>query len=294
MEHRDFGQQLIEAVKAGAESIVKKLIAAGADVNVVDTDEETPLTWSLWKRYPGITTILIDAGADVNITNKRGWSTLHQAAQNADWALVELLVRFHANINAVNNLGITPLNRAVYSGEADLVRFFVEHGADTNIADNKGETPLHLAAYNGWLPIIQILIEAGADINAVDRTGSNIVHCICDSFFIPTTENVAALIPTLNINLDIKNNIGQTPLHILALHAQMDLMKVFIKMGADPFIEDSQSMTSLEVLKKTIKKMSGHIYNEELEEVLALGLMHKKLKEEDVKKNITTNFEFDI
>ena len=56
----------------GAE-ILKTLIAAGADINVKDSDGKTPLHHAVVFNDPSIVKILVDAGADVYVKDKGGF-----------------------------------------------------------------------------------------------------------------------------------------------------------------------------------------------------------------------------
>ncbi|MBF0544348.1 MAG: ankyrin repeat domain-containing protein [Candidatus Riflebacteria bacterium] len=67
-------QLLISAAERGQVSIITRLIAQGADVNVTNEEGDTALHFALRSRKPEIATILIKAGADPNIKNKFGES----------------------------------------------------------------------------------------------------------------------------------------------------------------------------------------------------------------------------
>ena len=66
----NLNEQLFKAVKSNEIEEVKKLIDAGADVNVVNVDGETALYWASYKGRSEIVKMLIEAGADVNVVNK--------------------------------------------------------------------------------------------------------------------------------------------------------------------------------------------------------------------------------
>ena len=61
---------------------VKQHLAAGTDVNVMDSDfgNATPLHTAARWGYKEIIELLISSGADVNAKDDNGWTPLHRAA----------------------------------------------------------------------------------------------------------------------------------------------------------------------------------------------------------------------
>jgi ankyrin repeat protein len=60
--------------------VVADVIAAGADVNAVNPDGQTPLYGAAFKCNNGMLNALLTGGANVNVTDARGWTPLDQAA----------------------------------------------------------------------------------------------------------------------------------------------------------------------------------------------------------------------
>jgi hypothetical protein len=101
---------------------------------------------------------LIAAGADVGAQNRRGAGPLHYAVDGAPgsrtWnptaqaATVACLIEAGADPNAVDKGGVTPLHRAVRNRCAAAVRALVDGGADTRRQNKTGSTPMRLATQN--------------------------------------------------------------------------------------------------------------------------------------------------
>ena len=98
---------------------IKALIAAGADLNAIDNDGNTPLH----------SAFLQHAAFPVEVTR--------------------LLVENGAKLDVQNNLGQTPLFCAVrlQSGHPNIVKILLEAGADPSIKDNEG---LSIYKYLGY------------------------------------------------------------------------------------------------------------------------------------------------
>jgi ankyrin repeat protein len=111
---------------------------------------------------------LIAAGSDVNAPESDGTSALLWAAHQGDPALVDLLLDAGADPNVANNFGVTPLLEASRYGDAATIKALLDGGADPAMAAREGETPLMAAARAGNLAAVKLLIESGVDVNAVE------------------------------------------------------------------------------------------------------------------------------
>lgn len=99
---------------------------------------------------------LIAAGADVHAGNRLGDKALHSAAvggpgskpwnPEAQAATIVSLIEAGADPNAVNNNGVSPLHRAVRTRCAAAVRTLIEYGADPTRKNKSGSTPIKLAS----------------------------------------------------------------------------------------------------------------------------------------------------
>jgi len=150
---------LFDAVQYGSLPDVKRLIAAGEDVNERDISDSTPI----FKVEEGdIAKALIDAGAEIHATDEDGFTPLHSARQNESVARV--LVDAGANISAKNRGGVVPIQLASF----EVTKLLIESGADVNAIDDHGFTPLHFAAD---VDVAEALIGAGAKIHIKNNWG---------------------------------------------------------------------------------------------------------------------------
>ena len=118
------------AVKAGNDSVVKFLIANGADVNARSVNECTPLHLAALNGRKRAAQLLIAAGASVNAKDDDGGTPLHDAVSMGNKDVVELLIAKGAAINArTKSMGWTPLGLAIEMEEDDIAGFLRQHGA---------------------------------------------------------------------------------------------------------------------------------------------------------------------
>jgi uncharacterized protein len=149
----------------GKVAIVRTLIQAGANVNLIDLDDSgTPLINAISmlsvSKSSFVTTraemesdllktiaILIQSGADVNLSTTDGWNALTAAANAGSFEAVQLLIEHGANVNAINSQKDTALSRAKknYTNGVWL-----------------GDAIRSQTIQNEYFKIMQILLVAGA------------------------------------------------------------------------------------------------------------------------------------
>ena len=137
------------------------LLDAGADIDVLTTRGESPLSMQLrFGRIEGVR-FLLERGANPN----NGRSGIMPSDTMTD--LVELLLEHGWDIN--NNEMLHDANHA----HGSRVRIWLSYGADPNAKREDGQTALHLFAMRGTgREAIRALVKAGADINARNDEGN--------------------------------------------------------------------------------------------------------------------------
>jgi hypothetical protein len=131
---------LFNAVAAGRESDVRKLIERGINVNAVSPAERH--------------------------------TALHEAVARRQYKVAELLLANKARVDIGGEAGNAelnrefPIHRAV--GDPQLVRLLLDKGADPNVMDLRGMSALHVAAALGDKESAELLLARKAKLNALD------------------------------------------------------------------------------------------------------------------------------
>ena len=160
---------LLIGIRNGDHSGVQKLLAAGADVNTVDSDGTTALMHSVIESDVKMMKLLIDHGAKVNAKNASDSTALMYAATNL--AKARLLVDAGADVNVTNKRGATPMSVAVTSfGSTAVLKLLTSKGAKPE------DRLMALAASKGDLEAIQFLLSIG--VAPGDSTGAAISSAI--------------------------------------------------------------------------------------------------------------------
>ena len=242
---------LMSCARAGDARAIKALIAAGAEVNVKETEhDQTPLMWAAAQKHSEVVRLLLVAGADLkarsrsrpqtvvgeqtqragreklNYTVMRGGSTaLLFAARTGDVESAKLLLEFGANANDALADGTPALTLAAHSGQTGVGLALLEKGAEPN-AMGAGYAPLHAAVLRGDLTLVKALLARGADPNLRMVKGTPVRR------------------DTMDYNL-LAPLIGSTPYLLAARFVEADIMRALRAGGADPNLAMPNGSTPL-------------------------------------------------
>lgn len=139
---------LHEATAANNTGCLRLLLKKGQQqVNRRTMEGETPLLLACrFQDSTELVQMLLDCGANVDLGNNENHTPLHEACRNGRLSVTKILVAAGANVNETNYNNFTPLHCAVSSTNATLVKFLISKGADVSIQDECGRTSLFLAS----------------------------------------------------------------------------------------------------------------------------------------------------
>jgi ankyrin repeat protein len=199
---------LTDALKARNLAKVRRLVAAGANVNEV-VRRDYPLNIAATFGPAKSVSILLESGANPNQPGRDGRYPLHNAVVMSHTDIVALLLKAGASVDAKDRMGRTPLNHfaasggsdieiakalmaaganpdnedmdhwtalnyvARYTGNAELAKVLITAGADINHPKDNGETPVGSATFHGHHDLARFLIAAGADVNKPLKDGTS-------------------------------------------------------------------------------------------------------------------------
>lgn len=138
-----------------------RLIDAGADVHVVNSRSgRNLLSVAIERRDPELMKMLLAAGVEVNLLDRKGCTALMYAAENGCPECVSLLLKAGADVNYTNAHGENCLMIAAQEGNLELVQYLLSSGK----AINKEFLDMSLihAKLHGREDITHILLSAGA------------------------------------------------------------------------------------------------------------------------------------
>lgn len=162
----------------------------------------------------------ISNGADVNFVDDNSKETPLFVALTSSLEIMDLLIQNGANVNAKNTFGNTVLHKACEYEDENAITYLLGKKADVNEVNDQGKTPLLVVLYaymtdeDKLRNIVKQLIQKGASVNVQD----NIEH--------------------------------NTPLHLACDLSDIEIVKLFIKKGANMTKKNKNNETPLDIAKK--------------------------------------------
>ena len=268
------------ACTLGNALILEQLLAAGADANAALPGGETPLMIASRTGNADSVRHLLKHAAKVEATERRGQTALMWAAAEGNVEAVDVLINAGADINASTATGFTAMMFAARNGRIDVVKRLVEAGADVNAVmhptgsgnrvPREGTSALIMAVESGHFELAMLLISKGADPND-QRSGYTPLHVMSwvrkpdrgeepngdppprGSKNLTDLQFVEALVKTgADVNTQLKTgnggravlkSRGATPMLLAAKTADLPYMKLLLKLGANPQLNNVDSCT---------------------------------------------------
>jgi ankyrin repeat protein len=159
------GLALSYASSGGVLDNVRLLLNHGADPNIgasQDGTPQVPIVRAAQEGHAEVVRALLLANADVDLVDSEGCTALLKSAIYHHDDVARYLLDAKADPNHMDRTGNTPLEYAVRANQLGFVTLLLQHGADPNV---KKGAPLLVAAQAGYLDIAETLIAHGASVN---------------------------------------------------------------------------------------------------------------------------------
>lgn len=237
-------QQIMLAAERGDVAAIKELVRKGSDLNATDNYGFTPLHLAAWVGIDSVIALL-KSGADVNAksnVHSFGLTPLHLAVSNKQVEIVRELLKQGADIHErIGGLrGVTSLQLAAGTARFNTASMLLEvfHDKRKVAEDETYKAILHIlqnasvfsdalldAVEQRNLESVKKLWHQGARLNTRDY-GQTAFHQAAKKGF---TEIVEFFLQEEEINPNIKNVAGETPLHVAARMDHVGVVEVLLK-----------------------------------------------------------------
>ena len=123
----------------------------------------TPLMLACNRNHMGVVKRLVKAGASLDVRNPKGRTALMVASQEEHVEVAEYLLQAGASLELEDSSGVSALGFAANKGNCELVEAFLKAGA--NVKSRQGSSAVHGAAASGKVDVFALLVRAGAETN---------------------------------------------------------------------------------------------------------------------------------
>jgi len=263
---------LFHAVISRSYELVKYFIKCGADINETDLEGKAPLFYLCGEGTSiKILDYLKENGANINISDNAELTPLSIAIISENYFLANHLMELGADINYCVETGL--LHYLLFAGKINSFKRVVSLGVDLNIKYN-GETIGDLAIELGDFDILDFLVEKGLkfDNNSLNKSiiysdikmseiilETGLDEGINEAKITETTVrygNILALkqLKKYSVNLDISDKYGQTSLHISAISENIDMTKCLLEYGSDMYRKDIFGISPFDICSMMFDK----------------------------------------
>lgn len=253
------------AAEMGSHKIIQRLIAIGADINILDGQGRSPLDIAFSRtrsdEHVAVAAILIEnysiipndqqfyyayqtiANHDMNLRFEGGMTPLHYAAGYRHPALMRRLLDEGAYLEARDEQKDTPLHTAVSNGFFDIVRILIEHGADADARDAKNNTPLHLSISSGMSSsIAEYLLGSGARVDSRNIYGE---IPLCRAMYRDIDSSFTEILLDYGSDVNSRNTTGNTPIMTALAQNNSASAQMLLDAGADIYLENFHGISPL-------------------------------------------------
>jgi len=209
------------AAKDGGTNAVQALLAAGADPDLVETNDLwTPLMAAVRHDHVDVVRQLVAAGAELERRSRAGMTAMLLAADGSSPETIDLLLAAGARTDVFNDNGEGVLRKAMWATNLTAFVRFLERGVDPNQVP-AGRWPLLAnAAWHGQIDFVDALLAAGADPNRTTPDGQTPLYVAVRR----SQTNVAERLLTAGADPALRQNEEDlTPWHLAKLHGQNEL-----------------------------------------------------------------------
>eukprot|EP00929_Paragymnodinium_shiwhaense_P001499 TRINITY_DN101725_c0_g1_i1.p1 TRINITY_DN101725_c0_g1~~TRINITY_DN101725_c0_g1_i1.p1 ORF type:complete len:338 (-),score=60.78 TRINITY_DN101725_c0_g1_i1:242-1255(-) len=272
------------------------LLKKKADVNAIDGEGFSALTWACAKGHRESMSLLIAGGANItDLTKSSGKSPLAISAERGHIGCVQELLAKKADVHQANQDGTSALMCAAHRAETEVVLYLLDRNAASNATDVEGWTPLIYALNAEVAPraaggenadkkvildgvlgkrsTIEILMLHKADVNA--RTQDGLSPLIVASG--RDRPSAAKKLLEAKAEVNLQSSRGQFALLMAAAHNLPDTLRALVVAQADVNMANAKNDSPLSLAEK-------YNYKDIVDLLTKAGAVKPKAKKKSKKK----------
>ena len=229
---------------------VVKYLAKKTAIDVVGGKWGGPLHIACYLSDLHLVKVLVGAGADVNLLDPVVGTPLQLACRGADQSETEsdsimlyLINEASADLGIIGGFYGCAINAACGRSSLEIVKIMQQKGASIEVKDEMGRTAIHFAAARSK-ENFQLILESGADVETADKMGRSAIHWASLGCIVQVVDRIISLSRCL---VDQCDRNGWTPLlwaargsstpqRIVSPSEQEEVIKLLLKSGANPCV----------------------------------------------------------
>lgn len=247
------------AARDGRPEIATILLDAGADINIRDANDITPLIAAIVNNRVEVARLLIDRGADLMAADWYGrtplWAAVETRNMDVDNASFENSIDRAPHLELIRTLLAKGVDPNVRMKEVPPVRrAFLRATGDLSWVDMTGQTPFLRAALAGDITVMRLLLQHKADphIGTFAGTSPLMIAAGVNWVFSQTYDEGQAnrleavkLCYELGMDVNQTNSMGLTALMGAANNGSDDIIRFLVEKGARLDPKDKEGRSAL-------------------------------------------------
>lgn len=187
--------------------------------------------------------------------------SLYEACQSGNLKnVLNILKNQKTLINRPNENGDFPLHIACLQGNLDVIEVLLQNGADVAKIDNRGYLPIHYSLLKSSeekdpLKILLVLKKYHADLKVMTDHGEGLLHWAV----LNKQESALEFLILQGLNVNAEDFQKNTPLHCAVLQAEIPLICILLKFGANVMLLNKEHSTPLVALFKEWCLKNSHV-----------------------------------
>jgi len=264
---------LMLAARSGQVDAVKVLLNVGADLNAKEPwNGQSAIMWAAAEGHAPVVQVMIERGADIHARSNSGSTPLLFAARKGNMSIVRALLGAGSGVNEKRPDGATALLTAVINGHEDLVDLLLDAGADPNVEG--GSTRITVQGMRAEPMPLEVRKLGYTERDSETVTRGNIfgkplqaaVHVanwhISDQFIAVNLDRLRVIEALLAHGADVngrntmeeprwdgaryrRHMTGATAFMLAAKAADVEVMRLLLRYGADSTINTEDNITPL-------------------------------------------------
>ena len=238
-------QPLMLATELSHHVLIRQLVEAGHDIEVIDGHEKhTPFLRAVSRRDLVTSKALADLSANIEARDKDGQTALILLSKDTNGGeMLQWLIERGANLEAKDKYNKTALQYALKINSEQAITDLLEAGADKESKDEESRSILSFLAESNSSQAVRILLSSGADCYNEDYFGRTPLMWASQSQ--SDASEIINLLISHGADVNKRDTLGKTPLHWSVPHGCPSNTKILLEHNAAINARDSGGCTPL-------------------------------------------------